>query len=37
MQIFERGQKLQSKNLPDLALAVSEILGEEITENETGN
>lgn len=37
MQIFERGQTLQSKNLPDLSLAVSEILGEEITESDREN
>ncbi len=37
MQIFERGQTLQSKNLPDLSLAVSEILGGEITESDRGN
>jgi Uma2 family endonuclease len=35
MQIFERDQEIQSKNIPDLTLAVSEILREEIAKNNT--
>lgn len=37
MQIFERGQEIQSRNIPGLTLPVGEILGEELTENNTEN
>lgn len=35
MRIFGRGQTIQSRSLPDLALAASGILGEETAENST--